>query len=189
MKTVLGLVLLSLGVSLFLLSFLFVTKTDTVVDVSFVLEHGEKRGPDQDGIYHHTRVFSRSALIGKVLVLGGAVNFSANGYNAWHLENVFVSRDYSFVVDPADDLYWFVFENVDDNIGSSIRFTLKERWIDYLLLIPAFIILLILAPLGIVLIIMGLHERPRRTERGSSENARVRFEVYARLMWNFQDNL
>jgi len=146
---------------------LFVTKTDTVVDVSFVLEPGEKLGPGQDGIYHHTRVFSRSALMGEVLVEGGAVNFTANGYNTQHLENVFVNQDYGFVVDPADDLYWFVFENVDGNIGSLIRFTLKERWIDYLLLLPAFITLLILATSGIVLIVMGLRKRPRRMQRGS----------------------
>jgi len=167
MKTAVGLVLLSLGVSLFLLSFLLVTKTDTVVDVSFVLEPSEKRGPGQNGIYHHTRVFSKSVLMGDVLVEGGAINFTANGYNTRHFENIFISENCSFVVDPADDLYWFTFENTNNDVQSSVTFTLKERWVNILSLIPAFVVLLILAPAGMVLIIMGSSEETRRKRRFS----------------------
>ena len=117
-------------------------------------------GPYENGTYHHTRVISKSALIGEVVVEGGGINFTANGYNTGHIKNVFVSQNYSFVINPADDLYTFTFDNVG-GIQSSVRFTLKERWMNILLLIPSFIILLISAPAGIVLIVMDIHERAR----------------------------
>jgi len=161
MKTVIGLVLLLLGASLFLLSFLNVTRIDTVIDVSFVLQPGEKYEPYKNGTYHHTRVISKSTLIGEVAVEDGGVNFTANGYNTQHLKNVFVNQNYSFTINPADDLYTFTFDNEGGSIQSSVRFTLKERWMNVLLLIPSFIVLLISFPTGIVLIIMDLRKKAR----------------------------
>lgn len=157
-RLIAGLALLSLGVAIFLLSFPIATKTDTVIDVSFVLAPGEKRGPGENGIYHHTRVISKSALIGAVLVQGGSINFTANGFNTQHLENIFVSQNYSFVIDPADDLYWFNFEN-RGNIESSIRFILKEKWITVFYLIPGFICLLLLTSTGVALCIMSFGKK------------------------------
>jgi len=81
MKMVVGLVLLSLEVSLFLLPFLSMTKTDTVIDTSFVLNPNEMCGSYKNGTYHHTRVISQSTLMGEVLVVGGGIYFTANGYN------------------------------------------------------------------------------------------------------------
>lgn len=161
MKLVLGLILLVLGISLFLLSFPIATKTDTVIDITFILEPGEKRGPSENGIYHHTRVFSRSALMGEVQVQGGIINFTANGYNTQQLENIFISQNYSFVIDPADDLYWFAFENIG-SIQSSVRFTLKEKWMNIILLGPGFISLLFLTSAGVALFILGIREKPRQ---------------------------
>jgi hypothetical protein len=163
MKIVAGLVLLALGVSLFILSFVIATRTDTVIDISFVLEPSEKRGPGENGIYHHTRVISRSALMGEVLVQGGAINFTASGFNTQHLENIFIGQNYSFAIDPADDLYSFTFENTG-SIQSSIRFTLKEKWINIFLLIPGFITLLIFTSIGIALSILGICEKPTQTQ-------------------------
>jgi len=157
-RIVAGLVLLSLGVSLFILSFVIATKTDTVIDVSFVLEPGEKRGPGENGIYHHTYVLTKSALIGEVLVQGGSINFTAGGFNTQHLENILISQNYSFAIDPADDLYWFTFENIG-SIQSSIRFTLKERWINIFLLVPGFISLLLLTSAGVALCILGIRKK------------------------------
>jgi len=163
MKIVAGLVLLALGVSLFILSFVIATKTDTAIDISFVLEPSEKRGPGENGIYHHTRVISKSALIGAVLVQGGGINFTANGFNTQHLENVFVSQNYSFVIDPADDLYWFTFENTG-SIQSSIRFTLKEKWINIFLLVPGFLSLMIFTATGLALSLMSLGKKSTQAQ-------------------------
>lgn len=159
MKTVAGLVLLLLGSSLFLLSFFSATRTDTAVDISFVLDPDEKYGPYENGTYHHTRVISKSTLAGEVVVEGGSINFTANGYNTQHLKNVFINQNYSFAINPADDLYTFTFGNEGSSIQSSIKFTLEEKWMTIPLLIPGFIGLLILVPAGLVLIIMSLHKK------------------------------
>jgi len=160
MRIVVGLVFLSLGVSLFLLSFLIAAKTDTVIDVSFVLAPGEKRGPGENGIYHHTRVISKSSLTGDVLVQGGGINFTAGGFNTQHLENIFVGQNYSFAIDPADDLYWFTFDNTG-SIQSSIKFTLKEKWTNIFLLVPGFVSFLLLTSAGVALCILGIHKKPK----------------------------
>jgi len=170
MKTFVGLVLLLLGLSLFLLSFFSVTRTDTVIDISFVLDPGEKYEPYENGTYYHTRVISKSTLTGEVVVEGGGISFMADGYNTQHLKNVSINQNYSFVINPADDLYTFNFDNGGSDIPSSIKFTLKEEWMDILSLIPAFIILLISAPAGIALIIMGLRKKQVEA-RGSLKSA------------------
>lgn len=150
-KPVLGLILLSLGVTSLLFSLLIATRTDTVIDTSFVLEPNEKYEPSS----YHTHVISKSTLMGEVLVEGGSVNFTAEGYNTQHLKGVSINQNYSLSIKPADDRYTFTFENTDVN-PSSIRFTLKEKWLPFLALLPASIILLISAPIGTVLIIKGL---------------------------------
>lgn len=165
-KPVVGIVLVSLGVTAMLFSILIATRTDTVIDTSFVLEPDEQIGAYENGTYYHTHVISKSTLIGEVLVEGGCVNFTANGYNTPHLKNIVINRTYSLVIKPADDQYTFSFENRGDN-PSSIKFTLKEKWTPYLLLLPAFISLLILAPVGTVLIIASLRKRPRKEEDSS----------------------
>jgi len=159
-KLVAGLVLLSLGVSLLLLSFVMATRTDTVIDITFVLKPSEKRGPGENGIYHHTRVITKSALIGEVLVQGGSINFTANGFNTQHLKNILISQNYSFVIDPADDLYWFAFENIG-SVQSSIKLTLKEKWMNVFLLIPGVLSFLILTATGLSLSIMGIRRKLR----------------------------
>jgi hypothetical protein len=159
-KPVLGVVLVSLGVSALFVSLVIATRTDTVIDTSFVLEPNEKIGPyDEDGTYYHTHVISKSTLMGEVLVESGNVNFTANGYNTQHLKNIVINQNYSLVMEPADDQYTFTFENTGVD-PSTIKFTLKERWMPFLLLIPAFIILLILTPIGTSLIISGLRKKP-----------------------------
>lgn len=165
MKRLVGLVLLLLGSSLFLLSFLSVTRTDTVVAISFVLEPGEKYGPYENGTYHHTRIISKSTLTGEVLVEGEGVYLTAKGYNTQHLKNVFINQNYSFVIDPADNQYTFTFDNTGANIQSSIKFTLQEKWMNTFLLIPGFIGLLTLVPAGLVLFIISLRKQPTRVKQ------------------------
>lgn len=149
MKLVVGLALLLLGASLFALSFSNATRTDTVVDSSFGLE------PDETyETYCHTSVFSKSILTGEVTVEDGGVNFTTYGYSAQHLENVFMDEYYSFVINPADDLYTFKFENSENGVQDSIRFRVKETWLSYFMLIPTFIGVLILVA-GLVLVILS----------------------------------
>jgi len=93
-----------------------------------------------------------------VVVEGEEINLTVNGFNTQNLKNVFINQNYSFITNPADDLYTFTFDNAGSNIQSSIKFTLKERWTDIYLLVTAFIILLATVPTGIVLIIMGIRK-------------------------------
>ena len=148
------------GASLFLLSFFSATRVDTVIDISFVVEPRGRYGPYENGTCHHRRVISKSTLMGEVMVEGGGVNFTANEYNTQHLKNVFINQNYSFAINPADDLYWFTFDN-EGSIQSSVKFTLKERWMSILLLIPSFVILMISAPTGIILIIIDFRKKAR----------------------------
>jgi hypothetical protein len=157
-KPVLGLVLLSIGVTSLLFSLLIATRTDTVISTSFILESDEEIGPYENATYYHTHVISKSTLIGEVLVEGGNVNFTANGYNTQHLKNIVINQNCSLVIERAHDQYTFTFENTGDDL-SSINFTLKERWMPFLLLIPAFTILLILTPVGTALIFSGIRKK------------------------------
>ena len=153
-KPVVGVVLISLGVTALIFSVLIATRTDTVIDTSFVLNSNEKFGSYENGTYYHTHAISKSALTGEVIAQGGGVSFTANGYNTQRLKNSGVTQNFSWVIEPADDQYTFTFENTGDD-PSSVRFTVKETWTPFLLLAPAFIILLITSPTGTILIIRG----------------------------------
>jgi hypothetical protein len=155
-----GLVLLSLGVTLFFSSFLIATKTDTVIDTSFVLEPSEEYET-----YYHTRVITISSLTGEVVVEGVGVYLTAYGYNTKHLRNVFVNQNLSFTINSAHDLYTFTFENTGGNLQSSVKFTLEEKWLNFSMLIPGFIGLMISVPAGTVLIVAGLRKKTKEKER------------------------
>jgi len=153
-----GLFLLLLGLSVSPLLF-NATRTDVVIDVSFVLAPGEKYEPYEKGTYHHTRIISNSVLLGEVLIKDGGVNFTASGYNTQHLKNVLINRNYSFIIDPADDLYTFTFDNRAGTVQNSISFILKETWLDTLSQIFAFVIALVSLPLSIDLLVMRRREK------------------------------
>jgi hypothetical protein len=158
-KPVLGVVLVSLGVAALLVSFLAATRTDTVIDQSFVLKPNEKFGSYENGTYYHAHVISKSALTGEVIVQGGSVNVTAEGYNTQNLKAIGIYQNFSLVIDPADDQYTFTFENTGVS-PSTVNFTLKEAWMPFFALAPAFVILLILTPIGTALIISGLRKKP-----------------------------
>jgi hypothetical protein len=158
-EPVLGVVLVSLGVTALLFSILIATRADTVIDRSFVLESDEESEPYKSGTYYHTHVISKSTLLGEVIVDGGNVNFTGNGYNTQYLKNICISQNYSLVIKPADDKYTLIFENTGVD-PSTIKFTLKEKWMPFFALAPAFVILLILTLMGTALIISGLRKKP-----------------------------
>jgi hypothetical protein len=161
-KPVVGAVLISLGVTALLFSVLIATRTDTVIDTSFVVKPNETFGSYENGTYYHAHAISKSALTGEVIAQGG-VNFTANGYNTQRLKNIGVTQNFSWSIEPADDQYTFTFENTGDD-PSSVRFTVKETWTPFLLLAPAFIILLITAPTGTILIIRGGRKQEDRAQ-------------------------
>jgi len=158
MKRLVGLVFLVLGISLLLLSVLSFFRTDTVIEVSFVMEPGEKYGPYDNGTAYHTTVFSKSILIGELVVNGGSFNFTANGYNTPHLKNIFINQNYHFLIDPADDLYTFTFDNSRGINQCSITFTLQEQRMAYMLLISSFI--------GMLLMAIGISIELRQRRKG-----------------------
>jgi len=145
------------------LSLLYAVRTDTEIYLALELEPGSKYGPYANGTAYHTRVISKSKLIGEVDVEGGGVYFTANGYNTENLKNVFIDQRYSFTVDPADDLYTFTFDNAASTARSSIRFALKERWVNILLLVPSFIGFLALVPTGLALFLTA-HRKMESTD-------------------------
>jgi len=53
---------------------------------------------------------------------------TVNFYNTEHLNDVYVEGQYSFVIDPADDLYVFIFDNTGGHSGSLVEFRLEEIW-------------------------------------------------------------
>jgi len=150
---VMGILLLLLGTSVFLLSFNSAMRAEIVIDTFFILEAGETQER-----YHHTRILSKSALTGAMEVEGEGINFTAYFFNTQHLEDIYVDRSYSFVIDPADDLYTFIFDNSGNDGQSSIDFTLEENWMDIPLLILSLIGLLVLAPSGLILTKMSLRK-------------------------------
>jgi hypothetical protein len=91
-KPVLGVVLVSLGVAALLVSFLVATRTDTVIDKSFVLKPNERFGSYENGTYYPVHVISKSALTGEVIVQRGNVTFTAEGSNTQNLKAIGITR-------------------------------------------------------------------------------------------------
>ena len=174
MRKFLGLALLTLGLALFLLSLVYMFKTHTVIEVSFVIEPSKKYEPYENGTYHHTVVFTKSALIGEISVEGEGIYFTANGYNRKELKDVYINQNLSFTIDPADDLYTFTFDNTNGNTESRVMFSLKERWINIFQLILGLISLSTLAPAGLIIFLRSRYREPpsdvQRTQTQQKQN-------------------
>jgi len=63
-------------------------------------------------------------LKGEVVVEGEGIYLTVNFYNAEHLKGIYVEEQYSFTIDPADDLYVFTFDNTEGQSESLMRFRL-----------------------------------------------------------------
>lgn len=119
----------SIGLILFLIALIPVTRVDIVINTSFTLPPGTKYGPYDAGTYYHTRVWIyKTTLQGNILVEGEGVNIYVNGYNAGELRNIYVNGERDFTIEPADDQYTFTFDNTQGSATSLIRFTLREVW-------------------------------------------------------------
>jgi len=120
-KRVEGLVLLILGISLLLLSFVNFTRTYAVIDTAFSLEPGEKYGPR----YYPP---SDCVLKGRVSVEGEGINLTVQGLG-YEIKNVFVDSYFNFTIDPAygwDSIYLFTFDNTNGDSQSHVEFVLDE---------------------------------------------------------------
>jgi hypothetical protein len=119
--------LATLGFALLLVCSIPVTSIEEVIDTSFVVDSGAEYGPPNPGTNYHTRVLGKSVLRGEVLTEREGVHLTVRGYNTQHLVDIYVEGHYSFAVDPADDLYTFIFRN-EGPTESLVHFTLEETW-------------------------------------------------------------
>jgi hypothetical protein len=151
-----GLILLLLGAGLFLSLLLKTTTIYPAIDTSFVV----KQGDDEETGYH-TRIWGKSVLNGEVSVEGESIYLTAIGTNAYEIENIFIDNYYNFTVDPADDLYYFTFDNTNGDAESHIDFVLEEEFTTSLawqsltnrILFLAGVFLLL--PVGVVLLVIS----------------------------------
>jgi len=118
-----GLILLLLGAGLFLSSLLKTTTIYPAIDTSFVIEQG-----DDEETYYHTRIWGKSVLKGEVSVEGEGIYLTAIGTNAYEIENIFIDNYYNFTINPADDLYYFTFDNTNGDAESHVDFVLEEEF-------------------------------------------------------------
>jgi len=116
------------GLAIMLICLIPVTSVDEVINTSFIVSPGTKYGPNDAGTSYHTRIMGRSVLKGEVNVTGEGIYLTVNFYNTGHLKNIYVKGRYSFAIDPADDLYVFIFDNTEGHNESSVKFTLEEIW-------------------------------------------------------------
>lgn len=124
-----GLSVTLIGLTLFLIASIPVTRVDEVINTSFTLAPSTKYGPYDTGTYYHTRVFIfKSVLRGDILIEGEGVYLTVNGYNTQELRNIYVKGEKSFVIELADDQYTFTFDNSKGSAPSLVKFTLREVW-------------------------------------------------------------
>ncbi len=127
-----GLLLALLGLVLLLTCLIPVTSIEEVINTSFMVSPGTTYGPYDEGTVCHTRIhmkiLDKSVLKGDVSVEGEGIYLTVNGYNTQHLKSLYVKGQYSFTVDPADDLYTFTFDNTRGNAENLVKFILKEAW-------------------------------------------------------------
>lgn len=120
------------GLALLLICSIPVTSVEEVINTSFTVSSGTKYGPNDPGTSYHTRIhfkiLGKSVLKGEVFVEGEDIYLTVNFYNTEHLNNVYVKGQYSFRVDPADDLYVFIFDNTEGHSESLVKFRLEEIW-------------------------------------------------------------
>ncbi len=154
-----GLALSIVGVSIFFLSSIPVTRTEDVIDATFSLSPGETMGPYHDDTNYHTRVMVKSKLEGVIAVAGKGVRLSVWGHNAEDLEDIYIDGEYEFIIAPAKDQYTFTFHN-DEGEECEVRFQLIEIWTGSLTPLLRISGLVILVPLG--LIVSGLPHLSKR---------------------------
>lgn len=116
------------GLALLLICSIPVTSVYEVINTQFMVGPGAKYGPYDAGTYYHATMFGKCVLRGELIVEGEGIYLTAYGYNTQHLNGVYVIGKSGSTIDPADDLYTFVFDNTEGHSESLGRFTLEEIW-------------------------------------------------------------
>ena len=125
----LGLTILTLlGLALVIVCLIPVSNIDTVINTSLIVDPAMQDDPYKSGTVYHTHVLCKSILSGDINVEEEGIYLTVNGFNTQHLKQIFIKGRHEFVIDPADDLYIFVFDNTGGQNQSLIEFKLKERW-------------------------------------------------------------
>ena len=107
-----------IGLALLLISSIPVTSVEKAIDTTFAVDRSIET-------YYHTQIFAKSALKGEIFVEGEGIYLTVNGHNSQHLNDVFVREQYNFIIDPADDLYYFILDN-EGRSECSVKFRLEE---------------------------------------------------------------
>ena len=185
-----GLSVVLIGLTLFLIASIPVTRVDEVINTSFSVAPGTKYGPYDAGTVYHTRVLIfKSILKGDMTVEGQGLYLNVNGCNAQHLQGVYVKEGMSFVIEPANDQYTFTFDNTEGSAPSLVKFTIREVWIwsfSLLVWILGLIGLFILIPSGFsIFAITYIRNRKRKYQPGLSQNPNFMLEVsaMAKVRW------
>lgn len=143
----------SLGFITLLMCVIPVTTSEEVINATFALSPGTRYAPPNAGTNYHTRIFGRSVLKGEGTVEGNGIYLTVYGYNTKNLEKSYLGGRYTFVIDPADDLYTFIFDNTEGRGESSVQFTLEETWIRPLAISSPYT--LVVSLLGLSLFLTG----------------------------------
>jgi len=149
-----GLALILIGIALFLISSIPITRTDEVINTSFTINPGDSFGPYDEGTYYHTRVLVRSILKIEIVTEGGGIYMTAGGQNVQDLKNFYVEGGKSFRIAPANDQYTFTFDNKGMS-DCTVEFALTEVWIGSLsplIWVLGQAGLLLMVPIGSVII-------------------------------------
>jgi len=123
-----SLLLTLLGLASLLICLIPVTTSEEVINATFTLSPSTRYAPPNAGTNYHTRIFGRSVLRGEGTVEGNGIYLTVYGYNTKNLEKSYLGGRYTFAIDPADDLYTFIFDNTEGRGESSVQFTLEETW-------------------------------------------------------------
>ena len=122
-----GFALILVGIALFLISSIPITRTDEVINTSFTISPGDSFGPYDEGTYYHTRVLVRSILKITIVTEGGRIYMTVGGQNVQDLKNFYIEGGKSFTIAPASDQYTFIFDNKGMS-DCTVEFVLKEVW-------------------------------------------------------------
>ncbi len=159
-KTATGITLLIIGIAIF--SALAMPKSDPTFDNTFVLSPTDTT--ENFGVGYHCGGGATRIFIGEVYVQGSNVDFKANGTSEQN-ERLLVDRqiagEYDFQV-PANGDYSFKFEYPNNGQQSTVTFSLKAVWTEPVLVAIAFAVLLVSAPAGTVLVVLGLRGKVSR---------------------------
>lgn len=170
---VLGLAVVLLMVG-FGVAFIPVTRVTEEIRKTFDVSPGSRYGPYDSGTVYHTRVLVKSALRVEVFVEGDEIYITVNGYNTQNLKSVCVEGSKTFLIEPADDLYTFTFDNSRGTKGSLVGFRLSEIWKAPIwigstpLFMAAVIGVFLLLPVGLVSLAMIHLRYPRKDNKCQS---------------------